>query len=221
MDQSVVEALAREVGSVGKALHRFKAADWIAPTRCPPMSVTDLAAHMLRGANRIDQMLDDGPIDDEPQKDAVTYFQYDAAAEAPAILKRAQEDAAAFDSTATLVKAWDERWSHALRRAREAGDPVLPTIFGTMRLTEYLRTRVLEVTVHHMDVDDALGRDPHPDAGALEVTGDVLRGLLGTDLRGAGVDDVRFALVGTGRAPLNDREREMLGPLAAKFPLLA
>lgn len=217
----VVEALAREVGSVGKALHRFKTADWIAPTRCPPMSVLDLVAHMLGGAARIEQMLDDGPIDDEPQKDAVTYFRYDPAAEAPWILQRAQERAASFEDTSAVVKAWDEQWSHALRRARESGDPVLPGIFGTIRLSEFLRTRVLEVTVHHMDVDDALGKDPHPDPGALEATGDILRGLLGTDLRGAGVDDVRFALIGTGRAALSDREQEMLGPLADTFPLLA
>jgi hypothetical protein len=79
----------------------------------------------------------------------------------------------------------------------------------------------VEVVVHHMDVDDALGIEPHPDAKALEIVGDVLRGLLGTDLRPVGMEDVRFVLVGTGRAPLEQPEREYLGPLVEKFPLLA
>jgi len=100
-------------------------------------------------------------------------------------------------------------------------DPVLPNVFGLIRLSEYLKTRCVEIVIHHMDLDDALARKPHPDPGALEIVGDVLRGLLGTDLRPVGVDDVRFALIGTGRAPLNDDERQLLGPLDAKFPLFS
>ncbi|MEX2393289.1 MAG: hypothetical protein WD826_02300, partial [Actinomycetota bacterium] len=67
---------------------------------------------------------------------------------------------------------------------------------------------------------DALGRDPDPTRWGLGATCDVLRGLLGADLRPLGVDDLRFALLGTGRATLTDGEREMLGPLADSFPLL-
>ena len=47
---SVVDALAREVGSVGQLLHTLKPKQWEQPTRCPPMNVRELAAHMLRGA---------------------------------------------------------------------------------------------------------------------------------------------------------------------------
>jgi uncharacterized protein (TIGR03083 family) len=214
-----VDALAREVGSIGQLLHALKPKQWELPTRCPPLTVRELSAHMMRGAMRIEEMLDKGPVDSEPEKDAITYFQFDAGDEAPVIVKRAQEAAASFPSD--LARAWDLEWTKALQRARKHlnDDPVLPNIFGLIRLSEYLKTRVVEVVVHHMDVDDALGKKPHPDAAALEITGDVLRGLLGTDLRPLGVDDVRFALIGTGRAPLNDDERRMLGPLAEKFPL--
>jgi uncharacterized protein (TIGR03083 family) len=215
----VVDALAREVGSVGQLLHALKPKQWELPTRCPPLTVRELTAHMMRGAMRIEEMLEKGPVDAEPEKDAVTYFQFDAGDEGPVIVKRAQEAAATFP--ADLAKGWDLEWTKALQRARMhiGDDPVLPNVFGLIRLSEYLKTRCVEVVVHHMDLDDALGRKPHPDAGALEIVGDVLRGLLGTDLRPLGVDDVRFALIGTGRAPLNDDERRMLGPLAEKFPL--
>lgn len=214
----VVDALAREVGSVGQLLHTLKPKQWELPTRCPPLTVRELTAHMLRGAMRIEEMLDAGPVDAEPEKDSVTYFTYDPG-EGEVIVKRAQEASAAFPPD--LARAWDLEWTKGLQRARAyiSDDPVLQNVFGLIRLSEYLKTRIVEVVIHHMDVDDALGKKPHPDAAALEIVGDVLRGLLGTDLRPLGVDDVRFALVGTGRAPLNDDELRLLGPLAEKFPL--
>ena len=217
---SVVEALAREVGSLGKALGSLTQSEWEAPTRCEPLTVRELAAHMARGAIRIEEMLAAKPIDDEPEKDAVTYFQFDADAEAPVIASRARTVAAEVGDGPAMVRFWNEHWSRALRAAR-ATDParVGPSVFGTMRLDEYLKTRVVEVVIHHIDVDDALGHEPHPDAEALELCGDVLRGMLGTDLRKTGMDDVRFALVGTGRAALADAERSYLGPLADRFPL--
>lgn len=218
---AVVDALAREVGSVGQLLHTLKPKQWEQPTRCPPMNVRELAAHMLRGAVRIEEMLTAGPVDAEPEKDAITYFRFDAASEASVIVRRAQEASASFPTD--LAKAWDLEWTKALQRARMYlnEDPVLRNVFGLIRLSEYLKTRCVEVAVHHMDLDDALSRKLHPDKEALEITGDILRGLLGTDLRPVGTDDVRFALIGTGRAPLNDDERQMLGPLAQKFPLFS
>jgi uncharacterized protein (TIGR03083 family) len=199
----------------------LKPKQWELPTRCAPLTVRQLSAHMLRGARRLQEMLDAGPVDAEPERDAITYFQFDAAGEAPLIVKRAQEVAASLPGDP--ARAWDLEWTTSLQRARMhlGDDPVLPNVFGLIRLSEYLKTRIVEVVIHHMDLDDALGKKPHPDPGALEITGDVLRGLLGTDLRPLGVDDVRFALIGTGRAPLNDDERRMLGPLAQKFPLFS
>ena len=113
---AVVDALAREVGSVGQLLHTLKPKQWEQPTRCPPMNVRELSAHMLRGAVRIQEMLDAGPVDAEPEKDAVTYFQFDSVSEAPVIVKRAQESAAAFP--ADLARTWDLEWTKSLQRAR-------------------------------------------------------------------------------------------------------
>jgi len=215
----VVDALAREVGSVGQLLHTLKPKQWVLPTRCAPLTVRELSAHMLRGAVRIEEMLDAGPVDAEPEKDAITYFQFDATDEGPVIVKRAQEAAASFP--ADLARAWDLEWTKALQRTRMnlGDDPVLPNVFGLIRLSEYLKTRIVEVVIHHMDVDDALGKKPHPDPGALEITADVLPALPGTDLRPLGADDARFALIGTGRASLNHDKRRTLGTLAERVPL--
>lgn len=220
---SVVEALAREVGSVGVLLHKMHDADWQRPTRCAPMTVADLVAHLARQAARVEELLALEPIDAEPEKDAATYYSYDPASIGADVLARAQQAAKDIGGPKKLVAAWDERWVHALQAARAAlpDDPVLPSPLGTIRLSEYLKTRVVEATVHHMDIDDALGKLPHPDHEALEITADVLRIRLGTDLRRFGMDDVRFVLTGTGRAPLSDEEMSYLGPLSERFPLLA
>jgi len=221
---SIAEALAREIGSIGATLHKLGPAQWHEPTRCPPMDVLDLVGHLANQAMRLGELLGMEPVDEEPEKDAVTYFRYDPVRVGPGVVQRAQQVAQtiAAEGPRDMVRFWDIGWVRALQDARAAlpADPVLASPFGLIRLSEYLRTRVLEATVHHMDLDDALGRAPHPDREALEITGDVLRGLLGTDLRPAGMDDQRFALTGTGRAELSDDEKAYLGPLASSFPLL-
>lgn len=219
---TVLDALGREVARVGDFLRGLVDDDGNRPTRCPPMTVLDIASHVLRGASRIREMIAAGPVGTEPEKDAVTYFQYDVASVAPDVVRRAKLASTDFAGPGALARAWSPAWRAALDDARSlVGDPVLPGMFGSMRLSEYLQTRVVEVTVHHMDLRNALADEPAPDPGALEMTADVLRGLLGTDLRPAGVDDVRFVLVGTGREQLSAHERALVGPLAGAFPLLA
>src|SRR5438445_6775598 len=115
---AVVDVLAREVGTVGQLLHVLKPKQWELPTRCAPLTVRELTAHMLRGAVRIEEMLDAGPVDTEPEKDAITYFQFDATDEGPVIVKRAQEAAANF--AADLARAWDLEWTKALPGASMA-----------------------------------------------------------------------------------------------------
>jgi hypothetical protein len=52
-----------------------------------------------------------------------------------------------------------------------SGDPVITTIAGGMRLSDYLPTRVFELVVHGLDIVRAtgVGWAPHPDALAVAV----------------------------------------------------
>ena len=220
---AVLDALAAQVGRTGALLEQLSDEQWRAPTRCEPLTVLELAAHMLRGADRAQGMLAAGPQDGEAEKDAATYFGYDPGDVGGGVVRRAQNDAAGRTGP-ELAKDWMVHWASAIEAARAVltrDDILVASIFGRMRLTGYLKTRVVEVTIHTMDVEDALGRDPNPDPAALTVTADVLRLILGTDMRASGTDDVRFVLVGSGRAPLDATERAALGPLADRFPLLA
>jgi uncharacterized protein (TIGR03083 family) len=217
-----IEALEAETAHAQPFLAGLVAEDWLRPTRCPPMNVRELAVHALRGAYRIVELLARPVRDAEPEKDAVTYYRYDPAAIGVGVVARAQEESAARPADTDLASEWATAWKQALEAARAAidDDPVIASPLGTIRLRQYLRTRCVEVTIHLMDLEHALGGEPDPSPEGLEAACDVLRGLLGTDLRPLGMDDVRFALVGTGRGALSAAEREMLGPLSDSFPLL-
>jgi uncharacterized protein (TIGR03083 family) len=217
-----LDALGSETARAQAFLAGLSQDDWLRPTRCPPMNVRELTVHAMRGAYRITEFLAAPRRDEEPQKDAVTYFRYDPVAVGVGVVSRAQEESAARAADADLAGEWEDAWRDALTTARNASEenPVVASPLGTLRLREYLRTRCVEVTVHMMDVGQALGREPDPSPEGLEAACDVLRGLLGTDLRPLGMEDERFALVGTGREELTAAEREMLGPLSDSFPLL-
>lgn len=223
----ISDALLSETDKVSAFVEALGDKEWDAATRCPPLSFRELFAHMLRGAERINSMIDVGPLDEQPESDAITYWRLVGAVPnakepaGPSVIASAQDHAEG-RTLDDLLKSWRADWETALSRARgmRPEDPVLRNPFVTIRLSEYLRTRCVEVGVHHMDLRAALGRKPDPDPAALGVVGNVLTGLLGTDPRRMGMDVVRFALVGTGREALNDKEKKMLGPLARGFPLI-
>jgi uncharacterized protein (TIGR03083 family) len=220
---SVVDALRSETARVGDLLDSLQPSDWSRETRCAPMRVHELAAHALRGVVRLREMLDAGPSTEEAEKDGATYFQYDPVREGPVIVERSFAAAREFPVEG-FAKRWRDEWDTMLTEVGtviRTDDAVYPGAFGRITLSEYLRTRAVEVTIHHMDLRDALGLEPDPDPAALDAVCKVLADLLGTDPRVLGMDGVRFALVGTGRAPLNDDDKAMLGPLADRIPVLA
>lgn len=216
-----LDALQAETERTGMFLAGLTAQDWMRPTRCPPMNVRELAVHALRGAYRIVSFLQT-PVSGEPQKDAVSYYRYDPVAVGVEVVDRAKVESEKRGPDADIAAEWREAWREALRAARAASgdDPVVASPLGTLRLHEYLRTRCVEVTIHSMDLRDAVGFDPDPTPEGLAATCDVLRGLLGGDVRPPGLDEVRFALTGTGREKLTDDERDLLGSRADRFPLL-
>jgi uncharacterized protein (TIGR03083 family) len=221
------ESLLAEIDRVADFIESLPDDAWEAPTRCEPLTFRELLAHMLRGAFRVNQMIDGGVLDEQPHADAITYWRVVGAvpnASQPAgdsVVQSARQSAS--DRTPEdLIKAWRADWETALARARalRPEDPVLRNPYVTIRLSEFLRTRFVEVVVHHMDLRHAVKQAPDPDPAALAVVTEVLTGLLGTDPLRLGMDAVRFALAGTGRETLNDTERAMLGPLARAIPLI-
>jgi hypothetical protein len=93
---------------------------------------------------------------------------------------------------------------------------------GAMRLGDWVATRVVAVAAHGLDVAISLGREGWTTVGALAVVRPVFVDLLGEEPSGElGWDDAAFLAVATGRRPLSEEEREVLGERAGRFPLLS
>jgi uncharacterized protein (TIGR03083 family) len=199
--------------------------DFARPTRCPPWRVKELLGHMYRDVDRLGTALA-APADLLVEEDAVSYWRtYDPIADGPDIADRAKEIADGYATGAQLARAFDEMWAERVTAAANAmeADPSrsVQTFGPVLRLDEFLKTRVLELAVHRLDLLDALGREPHLEPAATEVVVGILDGLLGTERPAAlGWTDVEYVEAGTGRRRIWPKERETLGDVAERFPLL-
>jgi uncharacterized protein (TIGR03083 family) len=219
---SVLDAFADESRRVAEVVLELDERSFALPTRCPPWDVKALLGHLYRDVDRILQYRD-LPAG-APDTNGVSYWTlYDPVGDAPDIAARASEIAAGYATGRELAEAFDRRWreSVAAARAMEPDRPIA-TFAPTLRLDEYAKTRVLELAVHGLDLAAALDRDPWITPRGAEVALATLRALLGTEPpEDLGWDDLAFIESGTGRRPISDAERALLGDLAGSFPLLA
>jgi uncharacterized protein (TIGR03083 family) len=197
--------------------------DFSKATRLPAWNVKELLGHLYRAVDRTNTALDE----DEPpaaDSDSITYWRiYDPATDSPATADRAKEVAAQYGSGQQLAAALDTMWRKALGRAADtAPGRVVHTWGPSLMLEEFMKTRVLEVTVHRMDLNDALGLPPDPTDDGLTITADILLGLMEAEPPAPPPwNRVEFLEKGTGRTPLSEADRQRLGSQADRFPLLA
>jgi uncharacterized protein (TIGR03083 family) len=218
-----LEALRAECQALSDLVLGLPEDEFKRPTRLPAWNVKELLGHLYRGINRINWALDD---DEEvvPDEDAVSYWRrYDPSHDATEIADRAKEVADEFDSGQELAAAWDELWRRSLGRAGTTDrDRPMKTWEPILTLDDFLRTRVLELTVHRADLMDGLDIPPDPTEGGLDVTQEILLGLLNAEVTALpNWDGLEFIEKGTGRRPLTEEDRMSLGDLADGFPLLA
>ena len=218
----LIGALMREGTLAADAVRDLPEAEFGLPSRCQPWDVKALMAHLWRDVDRVAEFLD-GPTPSEVDGDLITYWRvYDPKAEGPLISARTYEVADRFGTGADLVRSFQEHLAMAAEMA--AGlDPSRPirTRLQTMRLDDFIKTRVLELAVHGLDLARALNRDPWLTPDGARVTIEILEGLMDIPLPPElGWDDVTFIETGTGRRPLQESEREVLGARAERFPLI-
>jgi uncharacterized protein (TIGR03083 family) len=220
--REVLEALAEECAGVSETVLGLPEADFARPTRCSEWNVKELLGHMHRDVRRVNDFLGE-PEPPRAEGDSVSYWRsYDRVAEAPGIAERGKEVAGAFATGSDLAEDWDRMWRDTID-AVEAQDPgrVVQAAGPAMGLEEYMRTRVLEVCVHRMDLEDAFGRRSWGSDGAVSIVDDILVGLLGKEPpHDLDWDVVEFIEIGTGRRPLREDEVKILGKLASRFPLI-
>ena len=219
---NVVEALAAESARAAEVVLSLDEADFTRTTRCPPWDVKALVGHLYRDVDRILAYRDEPA--GEPDTTSITYWtRSDPRGGAADVSARARLIAEGYPSGAELARAFDRRWREAAAAALEMEpDRPIATFAPTLRLDEYLKTRVLEMGVHGMDLAHALGRRPWITPEAADVVRAILTGLLdGPPPASLGWDDATFFDTATGRRPLTDAERDSLGVRADRFPLLS
>ncbi|MEG3635413.1 maleylpyruvate isomerase N-terminal domain-containing protein [Micromonospora palythoicola] len=216
---AVRSAFHDECDRLGAVLRTLDRSDLDRPTRCAPWTVADLLAHVRTGAGRLADMLA-APAPGPAQVDAAGYF--GAAKFLPAVdaarIAAARDQAAAGDTGpspgrtgAVLATDFDRAWRATLTAVdAHPADRVVRTRHGdAMTVTEFLRTRVVEVGVHGLDLAEALDRPPWLTPTAARVIADLLTGgqALPPDL---GWD--RLTLIGkaTGRSPRSRTEQQAL-----------
>jgi uncharacterized protein (TIGR03083 family) len=217
-----LQALREECEEVSRFALGLPEEDFSRQTRCTAWNVKELLGHLYWDLHRMKRWLE-APAADRADTDSVSYWRsYDALGDAPGIADRAAQRAAGYETGNELAKAWDELWRDAIRSAESQDwERVVATWGPKLTMDDFLRTRVLEVTAHRMDLQDALGQKGWGTDAAISIVDDALEGLLGVEPPSElEWDVVDFIEAGAGRRPLTEKEREILGPLADRFPLL-
>jgi len=183
---AVLTALDAEAARLVIALRDAPSDDFARPTGCEPWTVRDLLAHVLVGTQRLPAMLEqDGPS--HADVSALQYFRNDALGGAvdPERIDRARRGALEFATGADLVAAIVRAVATIDDLARrETDDRTVWSRWGdAMLLTEYLKTRVVELAVHGLDLAGALACEPWLSDDAATISAGVLTEDLDDDAR--------------------------------------
>jgi hypothetical protein len=181
-------------------------------TRCRGWARVDLLHHLLSDAQRALVALHT-PAGGAADTDEVSYWRSFPAGDDGDAEMRHTRSMASLWSFPVLAERYTET-AHAVVVAsnERAGTDRVSTQGHILTVDALRSTLAVEATVHHLD----LGLE-HPSLRGLAEVRRVLDGLLGHPA--AITDDVRYALVGTGREPLSAAEREQLGQAAERLPL--
>jgi uncharacterized protein (TIGR03083 family) len=223
---AVLDALATGYRNVTDVVTGLSEADLMRPSGCAGWAVTDVLYHQLLDAQRA-LVAFATPVTEPADRDDVSYWVAFAPqdgqagdlarAEAAAHARFVRVAASAYPP-GTLARVWSETAAAACRAARACRAEAVTTQGYVLRPADFTATLAVETAVHYLDLTVSLPSAPPPDPASLALVRRVLEGLLGSPLP-ASWDDTGAAVKGTGRAPLTDEDRALLGPLAERVPL--
>ncbi len=201
-------------------LDDLEVTDWERDTRCPPLTVAELVAHVTRGLRWLKITGDEAKGD--PTTDRVAWWRYDPDEVGERVVQGAIESARG-RTPEELVSAWREERDAAFEALRTVppGRVVGADDGPRILVADLAATRVLELAVHTMDIGHATLRGERIDPKAVEIVAGICEGLLDAPLpRAMGWSPRTHILTATGRRRLEANERFVLGELAERFPLI-
>jgi uncharacterized protein (TIGR03083 family) len=201
---AVVDAFGAEARHLSEELADVAEADFARSSPCPPWTVLELLCHVRIGAGRVAGMLAEPEPSPGPLVPAPGYYRPERFS---AVVNNDRVEAAQRAASGLAGRAAAQAFGQVWRDAqvlveRAPQERVVLTRHGDrMLLTEFLRTRVLELGVHGLDLAVGLGRPPWITDRAATVVQDLL--LPGTAAaalrRESGWDQVTLIAKATGR----------------------
>jgi uncharacterized protein (TIGR03083 family) len=186
------------------------------PSPCAPWTARELLCHMRIGVGRMATMLAEPEPAPGPLTDAPGYYRPDQRFSAAvnddriATAQRAAREAGPAPALARDVdQAWRDAWALMCGAPQER---LVRTRHGDrMLLTEFLRTRVLELAVHGLDLAAGLDRPPWLTGAAAAVVEELLLPAGSARLREeAGWDQPTLIAMATGRLPFKPMDRALM-----------
>lgn len=156
------------------------AGGWTAPTRLGYWTVRELYAHVGRGVWTLADLLSQPPLARDPGlPDAAGYFAALRSLGAAGAAQVAETASVWAEARAdeVLVDAFDVPAEKVLAVLPAARNTVVRGLAGTIRVGDYAVTRIVEATVHLLDLRAAVPQVSAPPPEALRRTVDVLTDL--------------------------------------------
>ena len=152
--EEALRMLRRESDAFAATLAELASADWDRPTTCPPWTVRQLAAHVIRQVDAyilsVKQGMRGEPAEPEPREARARRVNEIAAQEPAQILAQFRETTDHF-----------ERWFGQL--SPEQLDVAGPHSHGPRTAAWFVEQRLSELAFHRRDLDLSLGREPDLD----------------------------------------------------------
>ncbi|GGN36135.1 uncharacterized protein (TIGR03083 family) [Actinoplanes campanulatus] len=206
---SVRAALDAECEAFVRALRALPPSAWDLPTRCTPWTVRDVVGHVITVLGRVPAMVA-APEPETADVSATGYYRADDRFGAEANAERVRTAQALTGDLATRLA--DVAAQVRTVCSPEPDDRLVRTRHAdAMLLGDFLLTRIVETTVHGVDVADAAGVPPWLTGPAGERVLALLFGPLWRESVAAlGGDPLTVIRKATGRAPLTPVERDRL-----------
>jgi uncharacterized protein (TIGR03083 family) len=218
--QLTLEAFGAESRRLSEAVAAADDAAFARPSPCFPWTVAELVYHVRMAMGWLTGMLAAPAPAGSGLVPAAGYYRSDqrfSAATNADRIDSARRGAAALPDAAARARDFDDARQHAwaLVQAAPPGRVVQTRHGDRMLLTEFLRTRVLELTVHGLDLAAGLECQPWTTAPAAQVTQELLlRSAAAARLRaGTGWDQATLIAALTGRRPVTPAETQLVQSL--------
>ncbi|MFF1611773.1 maleylpyruvate isomerase N-terminal domain-containing protein [Amycolatopsis sp. NPDC058278] len=216
-----MDLFSRTWAALRAAVASLPDAEFEKPSGCRGWLVRDLVCHLVIDAQDVLITLAT-PVSSALTHDAITYWAVSGTPPSgddplSALIVRL---AAAYQDPALLKFHLDDVGS-AAGRAADLADPGTRVSTQDMVLTagDYLSAYVLEWTLHHLDLVANVPSAAGPPAEGLARTRVMLEKIAGAEFPPSFPDE-DVLLVATGRRAPTDAEREALGDVAARLPLV-